>query len=100
MEAATWRWMHRAIAAGANGPRGRHHAGEIVARLAQHGHPHTMGQPRPVNFFKDLPLPCDLQPVKVENQEEWDFCPGHDETETAEDSDTLASVLMSLNLKM
>ena len=61
---------------------------------------HTMGQPRPVNFIKDLPLPCDLQPVNVENQEEWDFCPDHEETETAEDSDTLASVLLSLNLKM
>ena len=59
-----------------------------------------MGQPRPINFIKDLPLPCDLQPVKVEELFEWDSCPDHEETEDAEDSDTLASVLMSLNLKM
>ena len=59
-----------------------------------------MGVPRAFNFSKELALPCDLKSVQVENICESDLCTDKSEADREEDSDTIAQVLLSLNLEM
>ena len=61
---------------------------------------HTMGLTSVYSYSKILPLPCELETLKVESKTDWEHSPDHEEIETTEDNDTLTSVLMSLNLQM
>ena len=60
-----------------------------------------MGVPRAFNFSKELALPCDLKSVQVENICESGLCNEDSEADReVDDSDTVAKVLLSLNLEM
>ena len=63
-----------------------------------------MGDPRAFRFSKELALPCDLQPVQgvriCELVESDEFNENVESNEEVEDSDTLAQVLLSLNLQL
>ena len=60
-----------------------------------------MGDPRAFSFSKELALPCDLQPVQggmiCESDE---FNENNESNGEVEDIDTLAQVLLSLNLQL
>ena len=60
-----------------------------------------MGVPRAFYFSKELALPCDLKSVKVESICESGLCNEDGEADReVDDSDTVAQVLLSLNLEM
>ena len=60
-----------------------------------------MGVPRAFNFSKELALPCDLKSVQVEKICESDLCTENGEADReVDDIDTVAQVLLSLNLEM
>ena len=60
-----------------------------------------MGVPRAFNFSKELALPCDLKSVQGESICESNLCTVDSEADReVDDSDTIAQVLLSLNLEM
>ena len=57
--------------------------------------------PRAYSFPKELGLVCDVKSVIVENTYESDFCTVDDKVDREVDkSNTIARVLLSLNLEM
>ena len=57
--------------------------------------------PRAYSFPKELGLVCDVKLVLVENTYESDFCTVDDEVDRKlDEGDTIARVLLSLNLDM
>ena len=60
-----------------------------------------MGVPRVYSFSKELVLLCDLKSVLVESIYESDLCTVDSEADReVDDNDTIAQVLLSLNLEM
>ena len=60
-----------------------------------------MGFPRVYSFSKELDLICDLKSVLVESIYESDLCTVDSEADReVDDNDTIAQVLLSLNLEM
>ena len=57
--------------------------------------------PRAYSFPKELGLVCDVKSVLVENTSESDLCTVDREVDReVDDGDTIARVLLSLNLEM
>ena len=60
-----------------------------------------MGTPRAYSFPKEPDLVCDVKSVMVENTSESDLCTVDSEVDReVDDGNTIARVLLSLNLEM